>query len=110
MTHLERASAYVCMYVCVYIYIYAVKLLSGPSLGVFKVIIWAKSKLLSGPSLFSHYKNGGGGFRRFFFAQLSFCVFCVQLFANFLKIAFFFFRKNCAKIGFSKFLCFKLNF
>ena len=34
----------------VYTYIYAVKLLSGPSLGVFKVIIWAKSMLLSGPS------------------------------------------------------------
>ena len=38
---------------------YAVKLLSGPSLGFSKVINWAKSKLLSGPSWFSHYKNRG---------------------------------------------------
>ena len=27
---------------CIYIYIYAVKLLSGPSLGVLEVIIWSK--------------------------------------------------------------------
>ena len=79
-------------YIYIYIYLYAVKLLSGPSLGFSKVINWAKSKLLSGPSWFSHYKNRG--FRRFF-AQLSFCVFfCVQLFANFLKIAFFFEKKR----------------
>ena len=47
-----------------YIYIYAVKLLTGPSLGVSKVINWAKSKLLTGPRSFLHYKNRG--FRRFF--------------------------------------------
>ena len=41
-----------------YIYICAVKLLTGPSLGVFKVISWAKSKLLTGPRSFSHYKIG----------------------------------------------------
>ena len=34
---------------CIYIYIYAVELLTGPSLAIFKVISWAKSKLLSGP-------------------------------------------------------------
>ena len=59
-----------------HIYIYAVKLLSGPSLGFSTVIIWAKLGLLSGPSLFSRYKNRG--FRRFVFAQLSFCVFFVS--------------------------------
>ena len=84
-----------------YIYIYAVKLLSGPSLGVSKVIIWAKSMLLSGPSLFSHYKNRG--FRRFFFCSvIILCFFCVQLFANFLKIAFFF-GKRVQKLDFSNF-------
>ena len=51
------------MYVCIYIYINAVKFLTGPSLGVFKVINWAKSKLLAGPRSFSHYKNRA--FRRF---------------------------------------------
>ena len=33
---------YRCMYVCMCIYIYAVKLLSGPSLAISGVIIWAK--------------------------------------------------------------------
>ena len=40
-----------------YIYIYAVKLLSGPSLGVLEVIMWSKfafSKTLIAPK---HYKN-----------------------------------------------------
>ena len=36
----------------IYIYIYAVKLLSGPSLAISGVIIWAKQVLLSGPSCF----------------------------------------------------------
>ena len=91
-----------------YIYIYVVKLLTGPSLALFKVINWSKSKLLTGPRSFSHYKNRG--FRRSLFAQLSLCVcvcvcvcvclfFSVQLFGNFLKIAFFFSKKG-AKIGF----------
>ena len=76
------------------------KLLSGPSLGVSKVIIWAKSMLLSGPSLFSHYKNRG--FKRFFVLSYHFVFFfCVQLFANFLKIAFF--KKGVQKLGFSNF-------
>ena len=59
--------AYIYRYICC-----AVKLLTGPSLGVFKVINWAKSKLLTGPRSSSHYKNG---FRAIFFAQLSLCVF-----------------------------------
>ena len=33
---------YVYVYVYVYIYMHAVELLSGPSLGVFKFINWAK--------------------------------------------------------------------
>ena len=68
------------------IYIYAVKLLSGPSLGVFgsyylvqvgflEVIIWSKF-------VFSAYKNSG--FKRFVLhTQLSFCVFFVP---NYLAI------------------------
>ena len=48
----------------IYIYMHAVELLTGPSLGVFNVINWAKSKLLTGPMSFSHYKNWG--FRRCF--------------------------------------------
>ena len=36
------------------------------------------------------------------------CFFCVQLFANFLRIALF--NRKGAKIGFFKFLCFKLKF
>ena len=57
----------------IYIYIHAVKLLSGPSLGFSTVIIWAKLGLLSGPSLFSHYKNWG--LRRFFFSVIILCFF-----------------------------------
>ena len=64
----------------IYIYIYAVRLLSGPSLGVFgsyylvqvgflEVIIWSKFVFLA-------YKNSG--FKRFVLhTQLSFCVFFV---------------------------------
>ena len=52
---------------------------------------------------FLHYKNRG--FRRFLVLSYHFVFFCVQLFANLLKIAFF--RKKGAKLGFFKFLCFK---
>ena len=77
------------------------KLLTGPSLGLLNVTTPA------GPRSFSHYTNRG--FRRLFFAQLSFYAsFCVQVSGNFLKIAVFFFKG--AKIGFPKILCFKLNF
>ena len=70
--------------------------------------VWGFSKLLSGPSqcyylgqvCFRTIKIGVSG--DFFFAQLSFCVFfCVQLFANFLKVAFF--EKRVQKLGFSIF-------
>ena len=79
----------------------------GPSLGVFKVNNWAKSKSIIWPRSFSHYKNRG--FRRFFFAQVSLCVFfCSQLLANFLKVAFF--KKRVQKLGFSIFCVLSLNF
>ena len=96
------------IYIYVYIYIYAVKLLAGPSLGVFKAINWAKSKSLTGPRSFSHYKNWC--FRRFcFYSVITVCVFFSQFSGNFLKIAFFFSKKG-AKIGFFNFLYFKFKF
>ena len=49
-------------------------------LGQVRVINWAKSKLLTGPRSFSHYKLGVLGD---FFAQLSLCVFLVP---NYLAI------------------------
>ena len=80
------------------------KSVTGPSLGVFKVSNWSKSKLVTGPRSLSQYKNRG--FRRFF-AQLSLCAFCSQFSGNFLKIAF---SIKGAKIGFFNFLCFKFKF
>ena len=58
-------------------------------------------------------KNDNWNFWFWFFIQnqkfqLSFCVFFVQLFANFLKITFLK-KKKGAKIGFFKFLCFKFK-
>ena len=95
-----------------YIYIYAVKLLSGPSLGVFgsyylvqvgflEVIIWSKFVFLA-------YKQSG--FKRFVLhTQLSFCVFfCPQFSGNFLKIAFF--KKRVQNLGFQIFSVLSLNF
>ena len=83
------------------------KLLAGPSLGVFKVINWAKSKLLTGPRSFSHYKNRG--FRRFVFAQLSLCVFLLfPIIWQFSKNSFF--KKGVQKLGFSMFGVLSLNF
>ena len=102
---------YIYIHTSIYIYIYAVKLLSGPSLGVFgsyylvqvgflEVIIWSKFVFLA-------YKNSG--FKRFVLhTQLSFCVFCAQLSGNFLKIAFF--KKRVQKLGFSIFSVLSLNF
>ena len=95
-----------------YIYIYAVRLLSGPSLGVFgsyylvqvgflEVIIWSKFVFLA-------YKNSG--FKRLVLhTQLSFCVFfCPQFSVNFLKIAFF--KKRVQKLGFPIFSVLSLDF
>ena len=100
------------LYIYTYIYICAVKLVSGPSLGVFgsyylvqvgflEVIIWSKFVFLA-------YKNSG--FKRFVLhTQLSFCVFfCPQFSGNFLKIAFF--KKRVQKLGFPIFQCFKFKF
>ena len=91
---------------------HAVRLLSGPSLGVFgsyylvqvgflEVIIWSKFVFLA-------YKNSG--FKRFVLhTQLSFCVFfCPQFCGNFLKIAFF--KKRVQKLGFPIFSVLSLDF
>ena len=55
---------------------------------------------------FSHYKNKG--FRCFLVLWYQFVFFCFQLFANFLKIAFF--KKRVQKLGFSIFIVLSLNF
>ena len=89
---------YIHTYVYVYVYRYTVKSVIGPSLAIFKVNNWAKSKSIIGPRSFSHYKNRG--LRRFF--GLSYhcvCVFfCSQLSGSFLKIAFL--KKRVQKLGF----------
>ena len=59
------------MYICIYIYI-CCGVINWASLGVFKVINWAKSKLLAGPRSFSHYKNRVSGD---FFSVIIVCVF-----------------------------------
>ena len=78
----------------------------GPSLAIFKVNNWAKSKSITGPRSFSHYKNRG--FRRFFLLSYHCVFFCSQLSGSFLKIAFL--EKKGAKIGFFNFLCFEFKF
>ena len=91
---------------------HAVRLLSGPSLGVFgsyylvqvgflEVIIWSKFVFLA-------YKNSG--FKRLVLhTQLSFCVFFSPQFSgNFLKIAFF--KKRVQNLGFSIFSVLSLNY
>ena len=98
----------------IYMFIYAVKLLSGPSLGVLNVIIWSKLGFLKviiwSKFVFLAYKNCG--FKRFcLHTQLSFCVFFgAQLSGNFLKIAFF--KKRVQKLFFffSIFSVLSLNF
>ena len=91
-------------YIYIYIYMHAVKLLSGPSLGFFNVTNWAKlrganwAKVIFG--LYLEY------FQASFCSIIILCCFCVQLSANFLKIAFS--KKRCN--SFSKILCFKFNF
>ena len=84
------------------------KSITGPSLGVFKVNNWAKSKSITGRRSFSHYKKGVSG--DFVFAQLSLCVcvFCSQLSGNLLKIAFY--KTRVQKLGFSIFCVLSLNF
>ena len=95
----------------IYIYIYAVRLLSGPSLGVFgsyylvqvgflEVIIWSKFVFLA-------YKNSG--FKRLVLhTQLSFCVFFLSpIFWQFSKNSLF--QKKGAKFGFFNFQCFKFK-
>ena len=92
-----------------YVYIYAVKSITWPSLGVFKVNNWAKSKSITGPRSFSHYKNRG--FRRFFFCSIIIVCVCVFLFPiiwQFSKNTLF--QKRVQKLGFSIFCVLSLNF
>ena len=98
----------VCMhiYICCEVIIWSkfgvfLMLLSGPSWGFLKVIIWSKFVFLA-------YKNSG--FKRFgLHTQLSFSVsFGAQLSGNSLKIAFF--EKRVQKLGFSIFSVLSLSF
>ena len=85
------------------------KSIIGPSLAIFKVNNWAKSKSIIGPRSFSHYKNRG--FRRFFGGSVIIvcvCFFSSQLSGCFLKIAFF--KKRVQKLGFPIFCVLSLNF
>ena len=59
----------------IYIYIYAVKLLIGPHLAILIATNWATLIVTNWATSLSHYKNRG--FRWFFGAQLSVCVFFV---------------------------------
>ena len=92
---------------------HAVKSVIGPSLAIFKVNNWAKSKSIIGPRSFSHCKNRG--LRRFL--GLSYhcvcvcvcvCFFCSQLSGSFLKIAFL--KKRVQKLGFPIFCVLSLKF
>ena len=100
----SSATAYIYICVCIYIilygygyiYIYAVKLLTGPRLGVFNSYYLGHLIVTNWATSFSHYKNRG--FRWFLVLSCQFVFFCFQLFANFLKIAFF--KKRVQKLGF----------
>ena len=89
----------------------AVKLLSGPSLGFLKVIIWSKLGFLKviiwSKFVFLAYKNSG--FKRFVLhTQLSFRVFFVPIIWQFSKNSLS--QKKGAKIVFFNFQCFKFKF
>ena len=79
--------------------IYAVKLLSGPSLGFSKVINWASQIYYLGQVGFRTIKIGVSG--DFCFAQLSFYVFLCPVICYFSKNSLF--RKKGAKLGFPNF-------
>ena len=86
-----------------HIYICAVKSITGPSLGVFKVNNWAKSKSVTGPRSFSHYKLRVSG-DVFLLSYHCVCVCVFLLSGNFLKIAFF--NKRVQKLFFFQFSVF----
>ena len=68
---------------------------------------WATSRLITGPRHFYTIKIGVSG--DFWVLSYQFVFFfCFQLFANFLKIAFF--KKRVQKLGFSIFCVLSLNF
>ena len=63
-------------------HIYAVKSIIWPSVALFKVNNLAKSKSITWPRSFSHYKNRG--FRRFFFGSVI--IVCAFFVPNYLAI------------------------
>ena len=94
------------LYIYIYIYMHAVKLFSGPSLAFWGVIIWSKVGSLSGPSLFSYYKNRG--FRRFVLCSVIILCFFCPIIWQFSKNSLF--QKKGAKIGFSVLCVLSLKF
>ena len=68
-TFVEKTSpnTHTHIYIYTYIYIYAVKLLSGPRLGVLIVTNWATFAFLKRLFVKKHYKNRG--FSNFFFKK-----------------------------------------
>ena len=85
------------------------KLLSGPSLGFFNVIIWSKLGFLNviiwSKFVFLTYKNSG--FKRFglHHSVIILCFFLCPIIWQFSKNSLF--QKKGAKIGFFNFQCFK---
>ena len=90
-----------------YIYIYACCEVDNlAKFGVFKVNNLAKSKSITWPRSFSHYKNRG--FRPFFLLSYHCVCFLFPIIWQFSKHSLF--QKKGAKIGFFNFLCFKFKF
>ena len=100
---LRALSLYLCIFI--YNYIYAVKLLSGPSLGVSGVIIWSKVGSLSGPILF--FNLFYSGFKRFLKHSVIILCFLCPIILEFSENSLF--EKKGAQIGFFNFLCFKFK-
>ena len=108
--HFSGLTNIICVYMYTYIYLYiyiCCEVINWSKSGVFKVINWAKSKLLTGPRSFSHYKNWG--FQVICFAQLSLCASLFPIIWQFSKNSLFF-QKRVQKLGFSVFCVLSLNF
>ena len=97
-------TAYI--YISIYVCMHAVKLLSGPSLGFLKVIIWSKVGLLPGPRWFWTYICGG--FRRLLLLGYHLVFFLCPIILQFSKTAFV--KKRGARIGVSIFCVLSLIF
>ena len=91
------------IYIYIYTHIYAVELLTGPSLAIFKVINWAKSKFQG------HFRTIKIGFQAIFLLSCH-CVFVwCPIFWQFSKNSLFF-KKRVQRLGFSSFSVLILNF